>query len=80
MQLLNLFLLVTLTLTLLFLFLHRGAGPCGVDGEVLSTIRAGNTFCAIAENTGISVGDMRRRNPKLLCDALTVGSNSCLPK
>ncbi|KAK1765214.1 peptidoglycan-binding LysM domain-protein [Phialemonium atrogriseum] len=87
MPLLNFALLIGLTLVVLFWFLYRGAGSGGKKAEVrcepgseVYTIKSGDTCWAIAEDRGISVEDILGWNPKLVCDALAVGSMICLPE
>lgn len=86
MPLLHFALLISLTLVVLFWFLYRGAGSGGEKAEFkcdpgseVYTIKARDTCWAIAEDRRISVEDILRLNPRLVCDALAVGSKICLP-
>lgn len=84
--LLSFFLLIALFLIGLFWLLgYADGGPAGVPkmdcapGQGRYVVVAGDTCWKIADDAGATVGDLRKLNEKLDCDALPLGRVVCLP-
>jgi hypothetical protein len=84
---LNFLMLVILSLVLLFWFLgYKGSSSderipiadCP-EGTVAYAIHKGDTCWEIANKNGVSVDDLKNKNPDLNCEALKINDRICVP-